>query len=122
MPKATRWGIAYKPPRRKKRQVEEPRYVEWLHTQACICRGFGSPCKDGIQVDHGSGKGMGQRREDAKGVPMCAGHHEGQQWTITEPWLAMGKWGRAEWIDQQIIQLRLRWLIRLAEMAPGIPF
>lgn len=118
---ATRWGIAYKPPRRKKRQVQDPNYLCWLHEQLCWWAGHGDRCQGRIEADHGSGKGMGQRRTDDKAIPSCVRHHREPGFASLPPWDAMTKWERKELVDQAIIQLRLAYLIREAEDAT-IPF
>jgi len=104
---ATRWGIAYKRPRRltprdpalvaafeemnklggdfsmKTRPTADAAYVEWVHTQDCAFARYlpGHVCSGTriVMCHEGDDPGMGLKCPDEQAFPGCDGGH--RQWT-----------------------------------------
>lgn len=108
-------SIRRKPPRRLKRQVREPEYLAWLHTQPCVAcmvraqLGFAFDGAGRVEADHGSGHGTGQRNSDAMALPLCVRHHREPGWTVLDPFILWPKIDRREFMKIQRVVHRTRW-------------
>ena len=105
--------IKRRPPRRLRRQTQEPGYVAWLHGHPCVCADLDPAGCDGrIEADHGDdNKGLGTRRPDCDALPMCARHHRDAPWRTREPWCAWPTWQRNEWVWLLRVRFRAMWLV-----------
>ena len=99
-----------KAPRRTTRQVREPEYLAWLHTQSCAawvldtCCG----CKGRIEAHHAGVRGVGQRAPDATAIPLCVRHHREPGFAVMQPFLTWSKAQRRAWVDGVIGETRAR--------------
>lgn len=113
--------IRRKPPRRLTRQVRDPDYLAWLHTQPCWLAAFGG-CAGNVEADHGSGHGTGQRNPDAMALPVCVRHHREPGWTVIEPFLSWGKAERRRCVETQRLVMRTRWIVVIVQDSSPVPF
>lgn len=74
-PKAKRWGIAYKRPRRLSRFGNDQARRDWCRTQDCVAIGFGR-CEGPIDPHHAAKKSERGGRADDTTVPLCRCHHD----------------------------------------------
>jgi hypothetical protein len=72
----TRWGIAPKPARRKKKRVLEGPYVDFVKSLPCIHCGARAPSEPAHMTLSKNEKGTGLKVRDRQCVPLCAACHD----------------------------------------------
>jgi hypothetical protein len=52
--------------------VRDRKYIEWVRTQPCaVCSSF-----RWIEAAHTGGRGLGQKADDTRCIPLCRAHHQ----------------------------------------------
>lgn len=88
--------------------ARNPDYLTWIRNHPCAAAQDGK-CSGGIQASHHGSKGMGQKTDDYRTIPLCHHHH------IVD-WHGNGTlfgWSRTltdSWIAEQIIGYLIKWV------------
>ena len=87
-----------------RKSISDKPYLAWLHTLPCAVEGSG--CAGPVQAHHV--RRLGERRDDSRAVPLCAGHHLHDWGRFSIHWLGRRAWQEYFGVDLEALIVRLR--------------
>ncbi len=90
--------------------IRNPEYLSWIRRQPCAADSSAYPCPNPSEASHHGPRGMGQKTDDYRTIPLCHDHHT--QWHQHG---TLFGWDRATtdaWIQERIIRLLIEWAER----------